>query len=529
MTSQDATALNRETLPFATVGAVPDRVLAKTVLWTDTFDGPVADDWTLADDGRETAGVAAGPWIGWTRTTRDEWVDAFHGDQRRTFTRASRGLMVVEGSPSRPRRGQRAWRADLISPSVPLAPGARCELAFDSHYRGGRGPAPLVFIRFDTGERRDLLSYRHLLPDPSDGRRRVVSRRERLRFQVPADAHAAVVTWRCPATATLRYWAIDNVEVSEPLPDLAPGTLPLVTVDTISDIQGAKGNRRLPAVISGLRALHRAEPARSDAHALVLNGDLVPFSSQHSWRALQEALNQVPYDGQVLATPGNHDFYGFAPQGTKRRFLEQRALIQGEDPQLAGFDDVWQEYVIDGTWPIIMVGSEHYNMIARRAGGPFVTFSRRQLDWLDARLSHWEARGVPVLLHSHQVLPNSVGGTYTTFSRRDYGPHEEEFVAILSAHRHLVLYTSHTHWPITSNDWAVQYRAGAVHPIPVVSTGAITTAYGPSGNTGESPLPGEHTSGVRTKIYDDRVRVEAWSFAAAEPRLIRRVDFPRAL
>ena len=45
---------------------------------------------------------------------------------------------------------------------------------------------------------------------------------------------------------------------------------------------------------------------------------------------------------------------------------------------------------------------------------------------------------------------------------------------------------------------------------PVVNTGAILDEYVPDGDHDEEIVDDKAATGLRVKVYDDRIRVEAW-------------------
>lgn len=278
---------------------------------------------------------------------------------------------------------------------------------------------------------------------------------------------------------------------------------PHAIIDVLSDVQGGLDNLRnlaMPALGS-----HTGSDA---ADALILNGDLVNDGSQDAWDEFEDALTASPHPSdQVIRSNGNHEFYGSDGSDVYvERFLEH-----------AGRDQVWTEEVIGGV-PVLVIGSEEYEYPDQTGNGPFVRFSEEQLDWLDSRLSHWADREAPVLLFSHQVLPNTVSGTDLEFYADDYGDQLDDLLETLARNPPTALLTSHTHWGLHRSDWTADQDLDG-HALAVFNTGAVLNEYGPDGEGGETGIDGTHCSGLRVHVDDGRVRVQAWDFVD-EPSII---------
>ena len=110
---------------------------------------------------------------------------------------------------------------------------------------------------------------------------------------------------------------------------------------------------------------------------------------------------------------------------------------------------------------------------------------------------------------------------------------------VLSKYNDVVAFTSHSHASLYQNNWWGTRRydgtqEGAIG-FPVVNTGAILNEYMPDGDHDEEIVDEQAASGLRVKIYDDRVRVEAWDFKAGHSatnpegttKLIKYQDFSK--
>ncbi|MGV0434819.1 hypothetical protein ACUY3H_07670 [Corynebacterium ureicelerivorans] len=87
---------------------------------------------------------------------------------------------------------------------------------------------------------------------------------------------------------------------------------------------------------------------------------------------------------------------------------------------------------------------------------------------------------------------------------------------MLSKYNDVVAFTSHSHSSLRQNNcWGTRRYDGTPQGaigFPVVNTGAILNEYLPDGDHDEEIVDGQAATGLRVKIYDDRVRVEAWDF-----------------
>ena len=130
-------------------------------------------------------------------------------------------------------------------------------------------------------------------------------------------------------------------------------------------------------------------------------------------------------------------------------------------------------------------------------------------------------------MFNHQILPDTVSGSYSSWNQNDYYD-LEAFAEVVGKYSNVVFFTSHTHMSLELEDWWGRYRADGTDNrlgFPVVNTGAITYNTVPNGGDHQGKrLEGEHSTGLRVKVFEDRVRVEAWDFVDGE--MIKFVDFP---
>lgn len=251
------------------------------------------------------------------------------------------------------------------------------------------------------------------------------------------------------------------------------------------------------------------------ADALVLNGDLVDDGSKAQWDDFLAAHRAQPHaSGTELWTIGNHEMYG--PEGSEtylQRFLEH-----------SGQDKPWAEVMAGGV-PLISINTEYYSDIDRGGKEPFQRLSEEQLGWPESRLAYWEGRGVTPLVFTHPLLPQTVSMSHSAWHQNDFED-LEALSEVLARHPKIVAFTSHSHSSLRQNNWWGTYRYKDA-AFPVVNTGAILNEYLPDGDHDEEIVKEkqEASSGLRVKVYPDRVRVEAWDFK--DEKMLKFQDFPR--
>lgn len=481
--------------------------MTKEVLFTEGFDDvPNPAKFTHempAGWESTTTGVTSGEerWNGWTLATIRDWTWASGTDMRHYFTRGHDQVAIIDSRQQR-LNGTDAMTASLGTPDIDVSGRDRVMLEFDSNYRQG-GPEQYaeVSVSFD-GVSQEVLRL--------DADR--LSSHEAIELNVPEGASTMTATFTYSNGNDDWFWAVDNVAVTSPLGDVSGE--PQAIIDIISDIQGDIPDYE--DAVSQLNAL--PDPAS----ALVINGDEVDTGARELWDEFNAATARTPHrSGTTILTAGNHELYG--PEGFETyndRFLEY-----------SGQDNAWSETVIDGV-PLLTINSEYYSDVDRSGKEPFVRLSREQLDWLDSRLAHWETEGTPALVFTHYVLPQTVSMSHSAWYQNDF----EDLAAlseVLNKYNNIIMFTGHSHASILhQNDWWGMRRydgtgAAGRQGFPVVNTGAILNAYLPDGDHDETILDGAASSGLRAKVYSDRVRVEAWDFVTGE--IVKVQDFPRAL
>ena len=505
-------------VPFAApAGAAQPEAFPESTrpyLYFQSFDGvdnpahfthDLPDGWSQNVEG-VTSGEAR--WNGWTISDVRHWTWAAGTDERHYFTQGHDQFAIIDSKQQRLAERD-SMDARMSTAPIDIAGQNKVALEFDQHYRQGKdGQQAQVAVGFDGGE-----------PEVVD---RLTSDRysshEYFELDVPEGAKTMQVTFSYLGGNDDYWWAVDNVAVRAPFTQAAEK--PNTVIDVISDTQDDPEDFKL--------AVRRLNAMPEKASALVINGDLVDNGSQEQWDKFLAARKEVPHDSGVeLWTIGNHEMYGKETSEVHmQRFLKY-----------SGQDKPWNEVVVDGT-PLISINTEYYSDIDRGGKEPFQRISAEQLKWLDERLAHWDAQGVTALVFTHPLLPGTVSMSHSAWYQNDFED-EQAISDVLSKYNDIVAFTSHSHSSLKQNNWWGTRRydgttQGAIG-FPVVNTGAILNEYLPDGDHDEEIVDDKAATGLRVKVYDDRIRVEAWDFKDGhglanpngEAKMIKYQDFSK--
>ena len=510
-----AAALATHTAPHALATqpvALPDS--ARPYLYFESFDevrNPAHFTHTLPQGWvQRVTGVTSGEarWHGWTLSDMRHWTWAAGTDQRHYFTQGHDQFAIIDSKQQRLAERD-AMDATMTTEPIDVTGQTAVALEYDQHYRQGKqGQRAQVTVQFDGGEPEvvDTLTQDRY------------SSHEYVELDVPAGAKTMQVTFSYLGGNDDYWWAVDNVAVRAPFDSV--GEEPRAIIDVISDTQDDPEDYKL--------AVRRLNAMPDKANALVINGDLVDNGGQEQWDKFLAAREEVTHDSGVeLWTIGNHEMYG--PESSEvhlNRFLKY-----------SGQEKPWNEVMVNGT-PMISINTEYYSDVDRDGKEPFQRISEEQLQWLDERLAHWDSEGVTALVFTHPLLPGTVSMSHSAWYQNDF--EDEEAVSdVLSKYNDVVAFTSHSHSSLRQNNWWGTRRydgtpQGAIG-FPVVNTGAILNEYLPDGDHDEDIVDGQAATGLRVKIYDDRVRVEAWDFKdghslfnpEGEAKMIKYQDFSK--
>ena len=498
------------------LAAQPDAFPESTrpYLYFESFDG-VANPAHFTHDlpegwSQKVSGVTSGEarWNGWTVSDVRHWTWAAGTDERHFFTQGHDQFAIIDSKQQRLAERD-SMDARMNTAPIDVAGQDTVALEFDQHYRQGKdGQHAQVAVSFDGGEPEvvDKLTHDRY------------SSHEYFELDVPEGAKTMQVTFGYLGGNDDYWWAVDNVTVRAPFTKIAdkPNTI----IDVISDPQDDPEDYKL--------AISRLNAMPEKAGALVINGDLVDNGSQEQWDRFLAAREEAPHDSGVeLWTIGNHEMYG---KETSEVHMQRFLTYSGQEKP-------WNEVVVDGT-PLISINTEHYSDVDRDGKEPFQRISAEQLQWLDERLAHWDKQGLTALVFTHPLLPGTVSMSHSAWYQNDFED-EQAISDVLSKYNDIVAFTSHSHSSLKQNNWWGTRRydgtpQGAIG-FPVVNTGAILNEYLPDGDHDEEIVDDKAATGLRVKVYDDRIRVEAWDFKDGrgltnpdgEAKMIKYQDFAK--
>ncbi|WJY98316.1 metallophosphoesterase family protein [Corynebacterium fournieri] len=486
----------------------------RSYLYFQSFDGvdnpahfthDLPDGWS-----QDVEGVTSGEarWNGWTISDVRHWTWAAGTDERHFFTQGHDQFAIIDSKQQRLTERD-SMDARMTTEPIDVSGQSKVALEFDQHYRQGKkGQTALVAVSFDGGKPEvvDKLTQDRY------------SSHEYFDLDVPEGAKSMQVTFSYLGGNDDYWWAVDNVAVRAPFSQVAEE--PNTVIDVISDPQDDPEDYKL--------AIRRLNAMPEKASALVINGDLVDNGSQEQWDKFLAARKEAPHDSGVeLWTIGNHEMYGKETSEVHmQRFLKY-----------SGQEKPWNEVVVNGT-PLISINTEYYSDIDRGGKEPFQRISAEQLKWLDQRLAHWDKQGVTALVFTHPLLPGTVSMSHSAWYQNDFED-EQAISDVLSKYNDVVAFTSHSHSSLKQNNWWGTRRydgtpQGAIG-FPVVNTGAILNEYLPDGDHDEEIVDDKAATGLRVKVYDDRIRVEAWDFKdghsltnpQGEAKMIKYQDFAK--
>ncbi len=495
-------------------GQVSQPRMTRPVLWSENFDNVATptgfsheapSGFDSTSDGYDSGEAR---WGGWTFSNIRDWTWATGTDKRHWFNRGHNTFAVIDSKQQRLAEGDEL-NAHLRTPNIDVAGRDRVALEFDSHYRagdrdgvqnnGGHGDQfARVTASFDGGEEREVARFEK---DKLDSH-------EDLSIDVPSGAHSVRFNFEYLHGNDDWFWAVDNLSVTEPWAKEAGE--PHSIVDVVSDVHNDENYNLAVDSYNGMS---------DKAGAMVFDGDSVDMGDQENYDKLRELLKKNPHhSGQNLFSVGNHEMLGKeGSEAYTERFMD-----------FTGQETLWTEKVVDGT-PLITVNTEHYEDTKRGGKEPFVRLSQKQLNWLDSRLKYWNDQGKPAFLFTHLVLPNTVSMTHSAWYQNDFED-LQAFSDVVGKYPNAFVFTGHSHSSLRQHDWWGTYRYDPANNAVgnrVINTGAVLNEFVPDGDNDEKPIDDKkHASGLRVRVFDDRVRVEAWDFVKNEK--IQEHDFPLA-
>lgn len=293
-----------------------------------------------------------------------------------------------------------------------------------------------------------------------------------------------------------------------PAPRPAPGT----TFDIISDVQGDLTD--LGHALGDLAAAGAAPGGLGRAHALVVNGDLVPSGTEVEYAAYTAALAGAPRPPRTLSAIGNHEYYTGEPaEVLTARFLHH-----------TGMPAPYHRSDVNGV-PVLFLGS-----LAAPDDTAYSRLGAEQLDWFERELDAASALPGPVLVFSHHPLLDTVSGTRGPAGAENYCcqyPRDEHdrLLQIMGDHPDVVFLTGHTHYDLGRDDWAVRRTVPGGHPdgFTAVNTGSLQTEWWTDESGTEVSAPtGAMNQGLRLRVTGGHTVIEAHDFRTDE--IVNRLE-----
>nr|WP_028612642.1 metallophosphoesterase [Paenibacillus harenae] len=214
-------------------------------------------------------------------------------------------------------------------------------------------------------------------------------------------------------------------------------------------------------------------------------GDVTDHGFPEEYEELRRIWNDHKDDlPELYFTTGNHDVGLGVWQDRLSRFLSATDMT-------APYHDHW----IHG-YHFIFLGTEKGLEL-------FCDLSEDQLKWLDAKLGEEASPERPAFVFLHQPLKDTVAGSFE--AQNWFGvTQDSELKAVLSKHRHAILFTGHTHWEL---DAAHNFRDGDGR-LPAMFNAA---SVGYLWTDGDEHKDG--SQGYYVEVYEDRVLVRGRDFA----------------
>jgi predicted phosphodiesterase len=249
---------------------------------------------------------------------------------------------------------------------------------------------------------------------------------------------------------------------------------PLLSFDVISDIHSAYYSTDLNNAFLDIKKND------TGSSVICMVGDLTHSQLPEQYDTLEAIIIQKA-PAPCLLTVGNHDVCGI--YGSINSTYGEYVATYKDKTHMPGvyFDTTINSY------HFIFLGSE--KSLSNQA-----YLSATQLQWLSARLALDSAEHKPVFIFLHQPLVNTVASTYpldgysTLYANGVAG--DSALRTILKAYPNNILFTGHTHAPVTS---ANNYFRGPCH---MVNDGAIAIGQG-----------------LFVKVYADSIVLEGRKFS----------------
>ena len=229
-----------------------------------------------------------------------------------------------------------------------------------------------------------------------------------------------------------------------------------------------------------------------DSKGLFINGDITDSGLDAEYRKLYQLTDAHMADLSLYLGIGNHDYYDFKDtqdyQAAVNRFLDYAVLPSGDAPT-----DVNYDFWLSG-YHFIMLGSDIYPTDNTDA-----YIDSETLEWLDNTLALNRDTARPTFVFLHQGLFNTVAGTLPE-DGWDGVTNDRELKDILSKYPEVILFSSHSHWPMDSPS-NILYRTDSMPT--VVNTASL--AYLCDAYSDNTAVDVEGSQCYFISVYRDKV------------------------
>ena len=246
-------------------------------------------------------------------------------------------------------------------------------------------------------------------------------------------------------------------------------------------------------------AIKDLNEVNSGTDLMVMNGDTVDNGIPEQYTEIQNTLikNNAMLPKYLIKNIGNHEFFDYSkPSPIKTE--ESNAYIS-KYLEFAGEKKVYHDSWIQG-YHFISLGSEQTNTADVASVAAFI--SQEQLNWLEEKLAEDYKSGRPIFVFFHQPISNTPPSQQTGWISTKQNV---EVFNILSKYPEAVLFSSHTHTYLVSNNMVYLSK-----PFTALYTGAI---HGPL-KTDEKGVRGysEESQGVYVEIINGKLTIRGRDF-----------------
>jgi len=247
---------------------------------------------------------------------------------------------------------------------------------------------------------------------------------------------------------------------------------------------------------NAIKDLHEVNPGTD---LMIMNGDIVDNGIPEQYTLIQNTINsnksQIP--ANLIRNIGNHEFFDYSK--TTPLTPEESDANISRYLEFSGEEKVYHDKWIKG-YHFISIGSERTN--TADVGSVTAYISQEQLKWLGDKMAEDYKSGRPIFVFFHQPISNTPSSQQTGWISTKQNV---EVYNILSKYPEVVLFSSHTHTYLVSNNMVYMKQ-----PFTALYTGATR---GPL-KTDEKGARyySDESQGVYAEIIDGKLTVKGRDF-----------------